>query len=203
MPSSSLSRLAELEQRYDGPIPASARAAVDNPPSVSERIALLREGMAWFKAEARRVARERRAHPTYWNGLTENGNNLCVTWRTYRDQVRRLEAEQAAAVPRKVMMIYPGYIVSQIKRTLGLAVAASDIMIDQHQSNGLFGIHQARARIKGDPTVYRIIVAPADAPIFCGKVHADQHFTERLDDEARPVGEITTEIVGNLARELG
>jgi hypothetical protein len=57
--------------------------------------------------------------------------------------------------------------------------------IDQRQSNALHGIHQARVTIEGDPRPYRLILAPANAPI--GLPHGgdrcdpiDRHFAEAL-----------------------
>lgn len=39
------------------------------------------------------------------------------------------------------------------------------VTIDNHQSNAWEGVHQARVRLGNDPTVYRMILAPADAEI--------------------------------------
>ena len=58
---------------------------------------------------------------------------------------------------------------------------------DQHQQNGGWGIHQLRVRLPGDDTVYRVLVAPADAPIFVGRgphvdgCPIDQHFVEPIE----------------------
>jgi hypothetical protein len=70
-------------------------------------------------------------------------------------------------------MIYPGFIASLITRFL-------PVTADQHQANGAYGVHQVRCRLPNDPTTYRIIIAPADAPIFIGKVPVDQHFIEPI-----------------------
>lgn len=37
--------------------------------------------------------------------------------------------------------------------------------IDNTQQNGLYGVYQSRVRLEGDPNTYRLILAPADAPI--------------------------------------
>ena len=72
----------------------------------------------------------------------------------------------------EIRCIYPGEIAVAIHEALPNC--------DQHQSNGLFCIHQLRVRRPGDKTVYRIIVAPADAPIQIGSVPADEHFSKPI-----------------------
>jgi hypothetical protein len=78
------------------------------------------------------------------------------------------------------MTVFPGFILAQIASWARQDAAADDggdkITIDGHQSNGMYCVHQARAMIKGDPTVYRIIIAPANAPIF-------------INDDKRPVAD--------------
>jgi len=73
-------------------------------------------------------------------------------------------------------MIYPGFILASVK------FDTPDITTDQHQSNGAYGIHQARVRINDDGTAYRLIIAPADAPITVNGVPIDNHFSESIDD---------------------
>ena len=73
---------------------------------------------------------------------------------------------------RSLRCVYPGEIAVAIHEALPNC--------DQHQSNGLFAIHQLRVRRPGDKTVYRIIVAPADAPIQIGSVLADEHFKKPI-----------------------
>jgi hypothetical protein len=75
-------------------------------------------------------------------------------------------------------VVYPGFIASLISRALPMQAEAA---VDQHQANGCYGVHQLRAKLAGDPTTYRIIIAPADAPIFVGKTPADSHFLESID----------------------
>lgn len=77
---------------------------------------------------------------------------------------------------------YAGFIVGR------LAVMSGDhpddenkLVIDQHQSTGAFGVHQARVRLAGDETVYRMILAPADAPVMVNGVPADSYFLEPLE----------------------
>lgn len=52
--------------------------------------------------------------------------------------------------------------------------------IDQMQENHIFGIYQARIKIEGDDNIYRLILAPIDAPIRVGPVAIDQHFLEPM-----------------------
>lgn len=54
------------------------------------------------------------------------------------------------------------------------------VTADQEQSNGMWAVHQFRVVLPGDTTAYRIIVAPANAPVFIGEVSADLHFAEPL-----------------------
>lgn len=83
------------------------------------------------------------------------------------------------------MTIFPGYILAQIASWARADNSGSDqIVIDGHQANGAYCVHQARARIAGDPTVYRIIIAPANAPIF-------------INDDKRPVAEAFALPVGD------
>lgn len=67
------------------------------------------------------------------------------------------------------MTVSPGYILAAIRSALKESSApqiAQEIAIDGHQVNGAYCVHQARVRIAGDPTIYRMIIAPANAPIF-------------------------------------
>jgi exoribonuclease R len=76
-----------------------------------------------------------------------------------------------------VRLHYTGMIAGLIKR----AWPAQWGTIDQHQQNAMYGVHQMRVRLPDDPVVYRMILAPADAPIFVGKIPADSHFLESID----------------------
>ena len=71
---------------------------------------------------------------------------------------------------------YSGLLALGIEKLLGLVGGTAD----QHQQNGMYGAHQLRVRLPNDPTVYRVIVAPADTPIAIGEVAADQHFAEPI-----------------------
>lgn len=84
----------------------------------------------------------------------------------------------------KVEPHYTGVILAGIARAVN-ADRTAEATIDQRQQNAAYGIHQARVTIDGDPRPYRLILAPADAPI--GLPHSgdriapiDQHFAERL-----------------------
>ncbi len=81
-------------------------------------------------------------------------------------------------------IVRPGYIASTVKRLLGLVSGdefpGKEFTVDQFQSNHAYSVHQLRVRIAGDATPYRVIIAPADAPVFIGCCPADQHFLEPL-----------------------
>lgn len=81
------------------------------------------------------------------------------------------------------MTIFPGFILSKLAEWARKDDCQTDrIMIDNHQANGAHGVHQARAKLSGDPTVYRIIVAPADAPITIGGRAVADYFPQPLGD---------------------
>jgi hypothetical protein len=61
-----------------------------------------------------------------------------------------------------------------------LPIDAEGMAVDQFQSNGAYGAKQLRVRLPGHEQPYRVIIAPADAPVTIGGVPADQHFSETL-----------------------
>ena len=75
-------------------------------------------------------------------------------------------------------MIYPGYIINLLGKLA--KDAASGICLENHQANGCYGVHQVRVRVKGDPTTYRLILAPEDAPIEVNGRPISAHFAEPL-----------------------
>lgn len=79
----------------------------------------------------------------------------------------------------KLNYVYPGYVASLIAKALGFQA-------DQHQQNGLYGLHQLRVRLPDDATVYRVIVAPANAPITVNGVAIDEHFHQSITAEKAP-----------------
>jgi len=80
-------------------------------------------------------------------------------------------------------MIYPGFIVSKIREWARAEPASTDrITVDGHQCNGAYGVHQARVQLAGDPTTYRLIIAPADAPITINGRPIGEHFAQPLGD---------------------
>lgn len=84
-----------------------------------------------------------------------------------------------------IKTVHPGYIVSLLSRLAkNFTVGDDQITIDNHQSNGVSCIHQARVRLKGDPTTYRMIIAPADAEIF---INGDKRPV--ADAFAQPLGD--------------
>lgn len=87
--------------------------------------------------------------------------------------------QTVASLPR----VYTGLVATQIRRSLlegNLIPDANGLQVDQHQQNGAWAVHQLRVTLPDGMGTYRVIVAPADAPVFIGKVHADHHFNEAL-----------------------
>jgi hypothetical protein len=82
--------------------------------------------------------------------------------------------------PRTVYSLLVTSAIWRLLKGSPLPVDAIGIEADQLQSNGLYCVHQMRVRLPGDPQRYRVIIAPADAPITIGGVPADQHFSEPL-----------------------
>lgn len=85
--------------------------------------------------------------------------------------------------------IYPGFFIDAFQRWSRIAKEReidtsspddSKITVEGHQANGTYGIHQSTLRLEGDPTIYRMIVAPADAPICVNGQPIDNHFLETL-----------------------
>ena len=81
--------------------------------------------------------------------------------------------------------VFCDLIAQAIKGTLNLPRGRCD----QHQSNGSFCIHQLRTQLPGDPTIYRIVIAPADAPLHIGNIPIDAHFAEPIRLGLDPIGE--------------
>ena len=66
---------------------------------------------------------------------------------------------------------------------IGALLKERDVSADQHQANGLHGIHQLRVRLPNDPVIYRVIVCPADAPLWVDRDNPwpiDNHFPESI-----------------------
>lgn len=91
-------------------------------------------------------------------------------------------ADIARPLPKRCL-VYTDLVAAQIRRSLceGEKIPAADGMnVDQLQANGCYGVKQLRVTLPDGMGVYRVIIAPADAPVFIGKVHADRHFLEPL-----------------------
>ena len=80
-----------------------------------------------------------------------------------------------------------GLLASTIQRLLNVEAPPRDFLgadAQQHQQNGAYGAHQLAVYMVSPDSlegqIYRVIVAPADAPISIGGVPADQHFSEPL-----------------------
>lgn len=83
-------------------------------------------------------------------------------------------------------LYHPGWIIMCLKKAAKMLEGDEDeITIENHQSNGMYCVHQARVRLKGDPATYRLILAPENAPIF-------------INDDKRPVAEAFAEPLGGV-----
>jgi len=82
--------------------------------------------------------------------------------------------------PTRKRQHFTGLILSTIRR----ACRCSDVTIHYGQQNGAYGVHQALVKLGGDPLDYRLILAPADAPIAINGRPIDEHFAGRLTDDA-------------------
>lgn len=94
-----------------------------------------------------------------------------------------VELERALLRSRPLRAHYTGLISSAIRCLLRGAKAPEafgEATADQPQSNGAYGVHQFRLRLSGDETVYRVIVAPANAPISINGVRADEYFLDPI-----------------------
>jgi hypothetical protein len=78
---------------------------------------------------------------------------------------------------------YSGLVTAAIRRSINgerPINGAEGMRADQDQSNGAYGIKQLRVRLPGDPNVYRILIAPGDAPIMVHGRPIDEHFAQSL-----------------------
>lgn len=80
----------------------------------------------------------------------------------------------------------PRVFTGLVSHTLRKALSGTDLTVDQPQSNGMWAVHQFRLQRPGDPMAYRVIIAPANAPVFIGEVSADLHFAEPLAWTTKP-----------------
>lgn len=83
------------------------------------------------------------------------------------------------------MTHYTGYILAAIRSALRSgdnAVIADRVTVSNSQTNGAYGVYQATVRLAGDPTTYRLILAPADAPITINGRPIGEHFALPLGD---------------------
>lgn len=85
---------------------------------------------------------------------------------------------------------FTGLILTQIRNAVKAASTHVDgadvITVDQLQQNAMWGAHMARVRLAGDPRTYRLILAPAEAPVMIDGRPADQYFNEPLAVEPIP-----------------
>ncbi len=79
-------------------------------------------------------------------------------------------------------MHFTGHILATLRNAAKALHGGDEITVDNLQQNATYGIHQARVRLKGDPNTYRLILAPADAPIMVGKCPIADQFAKPLGD---------------------
>lgn len=79
---------------------------------------------------------------------------------------------------------FAGMILARLRRTMSEREEAEGerITISNHQQNAMYGVHQALLTLEGDPNNYRLILAPADAPILIGDRLIGDHFAKPLGD---------------------
>lgn len=82
-----------------------------------------------------------------------------------------------SATRTPVQAHYCGLLVEALRQ--GLTLVGDVCKADQHQSNGTFGVHQLRLTYEG--RTYRLLLAPAEAPLRIGQIPADNHFLEPID----------------------
>ena len=77
---------------------------------------------------------------------------------------------------------YTGHIMALLRR----ATRGGEVTVAYPQQNGIYGIHQALVMLDGDPVEYRLLLAPADAPICIHGLSIDAHFPRALSEPAGP-----------------
>ncbi|MGE5537313.1 MAG: hypothetical protein ACM30I_01755 [Gemmatimonas sp.] len=98
--SSPLARLAELEARYDGPVPTDERRALRHGTAAGADIAETRAEIAFFRAMVLRARRCGKMRPAVRNdgavrrALTD-GRIYLAAWRSRRQRLAALERERA------------------------------------------------------------------------------------------------------------
>ena len=94
-------------------------------------------------------------------------------------------ADFAEAAP--VRSTLTGFIATMIRRAVrdwSADKPTDAITISAAQQNGSFGIYQACVHLAGDPTTYRLLLAPDDAPIAVNGRPISEHFALPLGDHA-------------------
>lgn len=72
----------------------------------------------------------------------------------------------------RVRQYHTGHIMALLRR----AMRDSAVVVSPGPQNGLYGVHQALVRLDDDPIDYRLLLAPANAPIFIIGQPIDHHF---------------------------
>jgi hypothetical protein len=80
--------------------------------------------------------------------------------------------------PRRNRQHFTGLILATIRQ----ACRATEVKVHHGQQNGSYGVHQALVKLDSDPTDYRLILAPANAPITINGRPIDEHFAKELND---------------------
>lgn len=91
-----------------------------------------------------------------------------------RDRLAAMRTPAPVDLPRKH---FTGYILHRLRAKMG---SDREITIEPVVENAMHGLHQARVRLSDDPTVYRLILAPADAPLTYRGELIDNAFAEPL-----------------------
>lgn len=100
-----------------------------------------------------------------------------------------MNAPFASLVPT-LRQHFTGFIVSRIRRAVAASNAdhsGEEVTLDNVQQNGMWGVYQARVRLAGDATVYRLLLAPANAPIRVQGRDIEDYFAQPLGSEPGPV----------------
>lgn len=77
---------------------------------------------------------------------------------------------------------FAGHIMALLRNAVIDADIGNGMSIDNLQQNSLDGVHQARVRLAGDPRTYRLVLAPAEAPISYNGRPIGDAFAKPLGD---------------------
>lgn len=95
MPDDTLARLAELERRYDGPVPDNLRLAAHLGSAAAVELMVVAGELAFWKSLALRqidVIRRRRADGSFYESLVDDLRTYRDGWRRWNRRSHRLRA---------------------------------------------------------------------------------------------------------------